>query len=125
MNEDLMSEYLLAMGAMQPDELEMLRKQKLVDALREKSQQMPEGQMVSGHYVAPSWTQYAANAMGSYNAAKQQQALDQKLRDLTANQQAELEKIRRKYGLAGNPPSTTPGTDAAFRGTTGYSAWNY
>lgn len=57
-------------------QLDLKRKLALADALRQ--QQMPEGQMVSGHYVAPSWTQYLANAVNKYSAGQQEkQALGQ------------------------------------------------
>lgn len=57
-------------------QLELQRRLKFADALRQ--QQMPEGQMVSGHYVAPSFTQYLANAVNKYQGAKQEkQALGQ------------------------------------------------
>ena len=49
-------------------QLELQRKLKLADALRQQS--TPEGQMVSGHYVAPSWTQQLANLYGKYQAGQ-------------------------------------------------------
>ena len=52
-------------------QLELQRRMKFADALR--NQAAPEGQMVSGHYVAPSWTQYLANAVGKYQGGKQEQ----------------------------------------------------
>jgi len=52
-------------------QLELKRKLALVDALRQ--QEMPQGQMVSGRYVAPSWTQHLANAYGKYQAGQQEQ----------------------------------------------------
>ena len=51
-------------------QLELQRRMKFADALR--NQAAPEGQMVSGHYVAPSWTQYLANAVGKYQAGQQE-----------------------------------------------------
>ena len=50
-------------------QLALKRKLALADALRQ--QEMPQGQMVSGHYVAPSWTQYAANLVNKYQGGKQ------------------------------------------------------
>ena len=52
-------------------QLALKRKLALADALR--NQAAHEGQMVSGHYVAPSWTQYAANALGKYAGGKQEE----------------------------------------------------
>jgi hypothetical protein len=45
-------------------QLEMQRRMKFADALR--NQEMPQGQMVSGHYVAPSWTQALAGLANQY-----------------------------------------------------------
>ena len=50
-------------------QLQLKRKLAMADALR--NQEMPQGQMVSGHYVAPSWTQYAANLVNKYQGGKQ------------------------------------------------------
>jgi hypothetical protein len=51
-------------------QLDFKRKLALADALRQ--QQMPEGQMVSGRYVAPSFTQYLANAVDTYQGNKKE-----------------------------------------------------
>ena len=51
--------------------LELQRKLKMAQALQESKN--PEGQMVSGHYVAPSWTQYAANALNKYYGGKREE----------------------------------------------------
>jgi hypothetical protein len=57
-------------------QLDLKRKLALADALRQ--QQMPEGQMVSGRYVAPSFTQYLANAVDTYQGnKKEREALGQ------------------------------------------------
>lgn len=52
-------------------QLELQRRMKFADALR--NQEAPQGQMVSGHYVAPSWTQNLANLYGKYQAGQQEQ----------------------------------------------------
>jgi len=51
-------------------QIDFKRKLALADALRQ--QQMPEGQMVSGHYVAPSWTQALAGLANKYVAGRQE-----------------------------------------------------
>jgi hypothetical protein len=68
------------------DAQELARSQRLAQLL--SGQQMPEGQMVSGRYVAPSWTQQLAGLVnagtGAYFADKaetQQQALARKIRE--------------------------------------------
>jgi hypothetical protein len=51
-------------------QLELKRRLKLAEALQQQT--LPEGQMVSGRYVAPSFTQYLANAVNKYQGAKQE-----------------------------------------------------
>jgi hypothetical protein len=51
-------------------QLELKRRLKMAEALQQQA--MPEGQMVSGHYVAPSWTQYLSNAINKYQGGKQE-----------------------------------------------------
>ena len=45
------------------------QQRKIADLLRaqQAKEEMPEGKMVSGHYVAPSWTQYLAPLLKSYD----------------------------------------------------------
>jgi hypothetical protein len=50
-------------------QLQLKRRLAQADALR--NAEMPEGQMVSGHYVAPALTQYAANLYGKYKGGKE------------------------------------------------------
>jgi hypothetical protein len=57
-------------------QLDLKRKLALADALRQ--QESPQGQMVSGFYVAPSWTQSLAGIANKYVAGQQEkQALGQ------------------------------------------------
>ena len=99
MDDDLMFEYLLSMGAMTPEEEELRRKQAMVEALREQSMQSPQGQMVSGHYVAPSFTQYGAQLMNAYGAAKGQQGVDKRLGEMNAEQRRMLEDLKRRRAM--------------------------
>lgn len=110
MNDDLMLEYMLSMGAMQPEQVEMLRKQKMIDALRERSMSSPEGQMVGKTFVAPSITQYAAQALNGYMAGQQQKKQDAGMVDFNNKRLAELRKMqeeiqKRKRGLSPATPS--------------------
>ena len=52
-------------------QIEMKRRLELAKSLQ--NQEMPQGQMVSGRYVAPSWTQYLANAVGQYQGRKKEE----------------------------------------------------
>lgn len=100
-------------------QLELKRRLKMAEALQQQAG--PEGQMVSGHYVAPSWTQYLANAYGKYQGGKQErEALGQfgeyqkgkqtKLANLLTDLgQGKTESV--DYNEAGNMPGmeqTTP-----------------
>ena len=80
-----------------PEAIGIQRQRKLADLLTAQAFNQPQGQMISGHYVAPSWTQQLnplANALAgeaiSNRADKQQQELAVALR---AKQAGEIEKF--------------------------------
>lgn len=121
MNDDMMFEYLIQMGAMRPEEIEMMRKQKQIDALRERSMDTPQGQMIGKHYVAPSVTQYAAQALGGYMAGKQQKGQDEAMRGMNDRQRQMLEDLRkRRQGMSGPTTLMMPGGGAGFNDSPGY-----
>lgn len=99
MNDDMMFEYLLQMGAMRPEEVEMMRKQKQIEALRGGAMEAPQGQMIGKHYVAPSLTQYAAQLGQGYMAGKAQEKQDASMRDFTGRQRQALEEMRRRKAM--------------------------
>jgi hypothetical protein len=97
MNQDeMMFEYLLQMGAMRPEEVEMMRKQKQIDALRGASMETPQGQMIGKHYVPPSFTQYASQLGQGYMAGKAQKGQDTAMRGMNERQRALLEEMRKR-----------------------------
>lgn len=102
MNEDLMFDYLIQMGAMQPEEAELARKQAMVDALRKNSMTPLEGRMVSNHYVAPSMAQGLAQLGTAYMARKGQKSVDASMKDFNTRQKTALEALRATR--AGNRP---------------------
>lgn len=51
---------------------QLILKRRLAQADALRGAQLPQAQMVSGHYVAPSWTQYLANAVGQYKGREQE-----------------------------------------------------
>lgn len=116
--DDMMFEYLLQMGAMRPEEVEMMRKQKQIEALRGGAMEAPQGQMIGKHYVAPSLTQYAAQLGQGYMAGQAQKQQDAATRDFTGRQQKALEELRRRRALQqmGVTPSMSQTMD-----TTDYS----
>lgn len=93
-----------------PEAVQIMRRQKMAEQLLAQGQEPLNGQMVSGHYVAPSWTQYLAKGLNAYLGAKgikdatdEQQALAEKLR---AQNQEEISKFTGL--LQGKPAITLP-----------------
>jgi hypothetical protein len=75
-----------------PEYLALERQKKIADLLMQKGQEIPQGQMVSGHYVAPSWTQQLgtlANAYMGGNMAEQTEQKTAKLAQMLRNQGVE------------------------------------
>jgi len=116
-------------SAYQGDALELARAQRLAQML--SSAPTPEGQMISGRYVAPSITQnlaQLANAIGSAyysnKAETQQQALAEKLRKGEIEAIADFEKTRRgtpavEGGIYGPDNKLTMQTTPDMFGPTG------
>jgi len=100
--DEMMFEYLLQMGAMRPEELQLMRKQKQIEALRGAAMESPQGQMIGKHYVAPSWTQYAAQLGHGYMAGQGQKRQDMAMQQFNAQQRQALENLRRRR-MAGMP----------------------
>lgn len=81
-------------------QLELQRRMKFADALRQ--QEAPQGQMVLGHYVAPSWTQQLAGLANKYVAGQQEQNAMKQYGDYQAAKSAKLADL-----LAGKETGTT------------------
>ena len=104
-NDDLMFEYLLGMGATQPEQTELKRKQAFVDALRQNAMAAPQGQMVSGHYVAPGLAGLLGQIGTAYMAKQGQSQVDEATRGLSEKQRLMLEMLRRKRQVEPVAPS--------------------
>lgn len=63
------------------------RQRQYAQLLRQQSEQSPQSQMVSGHYVAPSWTQGLAQMLKAYQGGKG-------MREADARQKALAEAVR-------------------------------
>jgi hypothetical protein len=90
-------------------QLELQRRMKFADALRQ--QEAPQGQMVSGIYVAPSWTQQLAGLANKYVAGKQEKNAMKQYGDYQAAQNAKLAELLKpeanlepSYNESGNQP---------------------
>lgn len=108
--------------------LSMQQQKEWGERMLEDGSQMPEGQMVSGHFVAPSPTQYAAALMKSYIGGKARADMPQKQADL--NRDVGEAKRRRFYGEpstqalstalnAGGAAQSMPATDNPQTSNTG------
>ncbi len=76
-------------------QLDLKRKLALADSLRQ--QQAPEGQMVSGRYVAPSWTQYLAGALSQAQAGNMEKEAYKKYGEAQTAKQAKLAEALGQY----------------------------
>lgn len=96
MDDSLMFDYLVQMGAMRPEQDEMKRKQAMVDMLRKNAMTAQEGQMIGKHYVAPGLAGAISQLGQAYLAKQGQQGVDTGMADMNARQKAMLEALRRK-----------------------------
>jgi hypothetical protein len=74
------------------------------------------GQMVSGHYVAPHFTQVLAQGLRGYNAIQGEKKADQELKDLTGKRNQAMTDALRGFttNMAGAPEQRTPMQADAF-----------
>jgi len=92
-----------------PELQDVSRQRKLAELLMAKGLQQPQGQMISGHYVAPSWTQQlnpmanalAGEAVGGRADTKQTQMAEM-LRERSANEINEYARLAKT-----NPDAAT------------------
>ena len=82
-------------GAQDDAATQLLLKRRLAQADALRNAEMPQGQMVSGHYVAPSWTQYLANLTGNIAAGKEEQ---QAMQDYSQAQATKQQKYAELLG---------------------------
>ena len=82
-------------------QLDLKRKLRMAQALQE--QQGPEGQIVFGRYVAPSWTQYLANAAGKVMGAQDERRAIQEYGKYKQNEQKRMADALSKFGKTFEP----------------------
>lgn len=114
-------------------QLELQRKLKIADALRQS--QLPQGQMIGNRYIAPSWTQYAADLANKYIGGKQEENAMKQYGDYRKNKQSQLidilkgltphtEEMQLDVNQAGGMPGVMqtqqvqPDVNAAIQGMT-------
>jgi hypothetical protein len=103
-----MADYQDVSGLPQDDtmaQFELQRKLKMADALRQA--QMPQGQMVGNRFVAPSWTQYAANALDKYVGGKTEEEAMKKYGEYTKSKEQRMSDALKTLGGAFEPKTVT------------------
>lgn len=111
MNDDLMFDYLLQMGAMRPEQDELKRKQAMIDALRGKAMEPMQGQMVGKHYVAPGIANAIAQMGTAYMAGQQQKGVDAGMAGFNDRQRQALEDLRKRRRAGMGSGGMTPVMD--------------
>jgi hypothetical protein len=113
-SNDMMYEYLMQMGAMRPEEEQMLRKQAQVDALRQNAMDPMRGQMAGRVYVAPGIGEAIAKMGTAYMAGQQQKGVDASLQKMNTTRGDALREFRdelrrrRNPGAGGTPAYNIP-----------------
>ena len=102
-NNEMMLDYLLGMGAMQPEMQDLRRRQAMIDQLRAQGMQAPQGQMVGKHYVPPSLTQYASQLGQGYMAGQAQGRQQSEMQRMNEQQRKMIEDLRRRRQPSGMP----------------------
>ena len=88
-------------------QLELQRRLKMAQALQESK--APEGQMISGHYVAPSWTQSLATAYNKYRGGRaEEEAMKQYGQYTKSKEQKQADALR--GFIEGMQPTATTST---------------
>lgn len=84
---------------------QMQQNQRYAQMLMEQGAEQPQGQMVGNHYVAPSITQYLANALKTYVGRKTADDLPNQQADLQRAQQSQMQSMFGLGGDASNAPA--------------------
>lgn len=94
-----------AMAGMTPEQMDAFRKQQYADLLTKQAQDPLQGQMVSGHYIAPSWTQQLAKVLSGVAGNYMQGKATDALKASADAQRADFQNTAQKYvqALRGTP----------------------
>lgn len=96
-------------------QLRLQQSQQFGQQMLEQGQQAPQGQMVSGHYVAPSITQYLSQGLKSYAGRK---AMDDLPDQMAGIAQAQQEGTNRMFGIGQpSPQALATGLGGQSQGT--------
>lgn len=110
----------MIMAAMAPDayaqQVQLARRQQMAQMLMQQGMESPQGQMVSGHYVAPAITQHLARLLSAFGAGRMNEEND--------SQQAQIARMYAESlarAAQGRQPQveTPPGMSASSAGAFG------
>jgi hypothetical protein len=91
----------------QRDQQQIARQQRMAELLVQQGQQTPQGQMVSGRYVAPNFFQYAAPLLQGYLGKKELEKVeDRQLNLAKAIREQGVQETQRLMNLIGGRPAT-------------------
>jgi len=92
---------------LQQKQNELSRRSMYAQMLMQQGAQMPQGQVVSGHYVAPSWTQQLASALSGALGTKLAMDLPKQEQDLSTlqNQRLAQAMLGGQGGAQGGQPA--------------------
>lgn len=88
-------------------QMQLAQRQAYAQMLMQQGNEPLQGQNVSGHYVAPSWTQGLAKALGGYMGMKAMIDMPKQQQDLQQMQNTELAS-RFGIGIPQNPQNGSP-----------------
>jgi hypothetical protein len=85
------------------DSMGLERQRKLAQALTSQAFNQPQGQMISGHYVAPSWTQQLAPALSAAVGLGMNESLDKKQLALAEALRGKQQEVMQAWSQAKTP----------------------
>ncbi len=91
-----------------PEAEQILRQKQMAQQLMSQSQQQLPSQMISGHLVAPSWTQQLAQGLQGFLGRKDVEMADKAMQDLRTEQQGQRQEEMKAMvnALRGTPEKT-------------------
>jgi hypothetical protein len=95
-----------SMLGLTPEEMEIARKQKYAESLRQQSETPMQGQMVGRTYVPPSWTQGLAKMLSAYGSGRMEREAGDLQKQYGDKQRADLQQIA--SALIGTPAVMKP-----------------
>jgi hypothetical protein len=99
----------------QIEQQQIARQQRMAELLMQQGQQTPQGQMVSGRYVAPNFFQYAAPLLQGYVGRKELEKVEGEQLKLAEelHEQGKLETQRLMNLIGGRPATSEQVTEMA------------